>query len=393
MLIKPSRQLVTQPHRHAWLEINLAALEQNMAYWRESLPSHLKMMAVVKADAYGHGALLVVPILKAYGVSCLGVSNIDEALQLRAGGVEMPILVLGATPEWAWTLAEKSKIQLTIFSRRDVEALSVFKKPLTVHVKVDTGMHRLGASPEEAVALIQQVQALPHVTLAGIFTHLANGNLADKNAQQWQIFETNVLNALETLPPCIHIANSPALWMHPSPESPFMQRCHLVRIGIGLWGYDTIEPKLLPVMGLKARITHLQSIPAGEGVSYGHTFVTAHTPSCLATVPLGYADGIPRGLSNRLWGRYAGHLIPQVGQITMDQMMFDFTPLLQAGVLTEAPQVGEIITLLEHGEAGLLERQKTDVGLSLKHWAEALDSIPYEMLCALRVRLPRSVVR
>ena len=397
MQIKPSRQLVTQPHRNAWLEINLAALEQNVRWWRKNTPAHQALMAVVKADAYGHGALIVTPILKACGVTHLGVSNVDEALQLRQGGVEIPILVLGATPEWAWNLASSHDVQLTVFSQRDIDCLAQVKHPTVVHLKVDTGMHRLGASPELALDLLQQLRAMPHVTVEGLFTHLAKGEDESATLEQWQTFETGVLQHLDESPPLVHFANTPATLALRASSNPLAKHlidtCNLLRLGIGLWGYETTEPDLLPVMGLKARISHLQTLNAGEGVSYGHCFHTTQDGSVIATIPLGYADGIPRCLSNQLQGRYMGHLVPQVGNITMDQMMFDLTELVKSGGLKRPPKVGDVISLLEHGRAGQVERNAEAHGLSLNHWASLTGTIPYELMCGLRVRLPRSVVR
>jgi alanine racemase len=399
MLIKPHRQLITQPHRHAWLEINLSALEQNARWWRKHTSAHAELMAVVKADAYGHGVLLVASLLKEAGFSWLGVSNVDEALQLRQGGVEMPILVLGATPDWAWQTAREHDIRLTIFSLEHVKVLKSFKHAVTVHIKVESGMHRLGASPQEALAIMEACEALPHVKVEGLFTHFANGDDALKTQAQWDLFYSEVVRRFKTPPAVIHASNTPSL-LNPAWQSEDTKTaCSLMRIGIGLYGYDTTCPELHPVMGLKSRISHLQNVPAGEGISYGHTFITTKdTP--IATIPLGYADGIPRLLSNRLMGRFRGVLVPQVGNITMDQMMFDLSPYFErvstdpAETSHEAPpQVGEVITLLEHGQQGVAEREKMSGGLSLNHWAEAIGTIPYELMCGLRVRLPRSVVR
>ena len=393
MLIKPKRHLITQPHRNAWLEINLSALEQNARWWRKHTPAHAELMAVVKADAYGHGVLLVASLLKEAGFSWLGVSNVDEALQLRQGGVEMPILVLGATPEWAWQTAIEHDIRFTIFSLEHVKILKQLKQAVKVHVKVESGMHRLGASPQEALKIIEACDALPHVELEGIFTHFANGDDGAKTQAQWDIFHSQVLTQLKTPVAVIHASNTPSL-LNPAWQSELTQNaCHLIRIGIGLYGYESTVPDLQPVMGLKSRISHLHKVPAGEGISYGHTFQAPHD-ALIATIPLGYADGIPRLLSNRLMGHFRGCLVPQVGNITMDQMMFDLSPYLQVhGVEASMPQVGEVITLLEHGEAGVLEREKASAGLSLNHWASVLGTIPYELMCGLRVRLPRSVVR
>lgn len=353
-------------------------------------------MAVVKADAYGHGATVVVPILKECGFTWLGVSNIDEALQLREAQVELPILVLGASPEWAWGLASRYNIQLTVFSERDIACLADLNSPISVHIKVDTGMHRIGVRPEKANTLIRACQAFNHVTLAGIFTHFANGEDADKTLNQWTLFNEQVLQKLERPIPLIHVTNTPALLTarQDARLQTLLDTCNLYRVGVGLYGYDVPSTASLlePVMGLKARISHVQMLDSGEGISYGHRYQTLKAPSCIITLPIGYADGIPRGLSNKMIARCKGMILPQVGNITMDQLMLDATGMFD---VENPPKVGDIVTLLEHGEAGRLERDGSLAGngLSLQHWAHHMNSIAYEMMCGLRVRLPRSVVR
>jgi alanine racemase len=420
MYIKPSRQLIPQPHRNAWVELNMGALERNARWWRSQIPEHAQAMAVVKADAYGHGAVLAAPILKECGFTWLGVSNIDEALQLREAKVEIPILVLGASPEWAWNLASRYDIQLTVFSERDIACLADLNSPISVHIKVDTGMHRIGVTPEKALGLIRACQTFDHVTLQGIFTHFANGEDAEKTFTQWTLFERDVLDTLDSPIPMIHATNTPSLLTaHTNSRyQTLLDRCTLYRVGVGLYGYEistplSTEPErsltsqhiatpsarndegalgLEPVIGLRARISHVQMLDAGEGISYGHRYQTLKSPSCIVTLPIGYADGIPRGLSGKINARCKGVDIPQVGNITMDQLMLDATVMLDSG---NAPKVGDIVTLLEHGEAGRVERERSleERGLSLRHWAHHMDSIAYEMMCGLRVRLPRSVVR
>jgi alanine racemase len=397
--VKASRNLVLQPHRNAWVEVNLSALEHNARWWRRHIPAHIEAMAVVKADAYGHGAVRMAPILKECGFSWLGVSNIDEALQLREAGVDMPILVLGASPEWGWKLAYEHDISITIFSAQELQHLAGLNIPLNIHIKVDTGMHRIGCSPEDAVHFIESCQQLPHIQVEGVFTHFACGESLPETSVQWQRFRSAVLQQLNKKPPYIHASNTPSLLVSTPHLGGYSEACTLARVGIGLYGYETqytqASEVLQPLMGLKARISRVQTITQGEGVSYGHAWRCTDEQACIVTVPLGYADGVPRTLSQHLGGVWHNQRIQQVGNITMDQMMFHI-PALRFETGVRQPEPGDIITLLLHGEEGKHERDTLSDdkhGLSLRHWAMHTSSIPYEMMCALRVRLPRSVVR
>jgi alanine racemase len=398
MYIKPSRDLALQPHRNAWVEINIAALEHNARWWRRFIPPHMDAMAVVKADAYGHGAVLLAPVLRACGFRWLGVSNIDEALQLREAGIEMPVLVLGASPEWGWPLASRNDIRISICSREELHVLAHLPFPLKVHIKVDTGMHRLGCSPEETLHVLHTCEQMPHIEVEGLFTHFACGEDPRHTATQWNRFLQQALEALPALPPFIHASNTPSLLASASSLPHYETSCTLARVGIGLYGYETDDAwtaaALQPVMGLKARISHISCIPAGEGVSYGHRWKAPEADSCIVTVPMGYADGIPRPLSGKIEALWQGERVPQVGNITMDQMMFHL-PQASLDAVGRPPALGDVLTLLHHGEAGRLERQKPlgTGSLSMSHWAHTAGTIPYETMCGLRVRLSRSVVR
>lgn len=380
------RTLSLTPHRDVWLEINLGALEHNTLQLRRHIAEEITLMAVIKSDAYGHGATMVAPILEACGFSQFGVASIDEALQLREAGVEAPILVLGASPDWAMPLAAQHRIQLTVFNQRHIDALLKLEHRPCIHLKVDTGMHRVGVAPAECVGLYQQL-VTHQLPCQGIFSHLAKGGDkggdAETTLRQYQTF-VQVLEQLQEqkhpLPRYCHLSNSAG-------QETLMQTAsllNLARIGLHLYGYGTASVSqtlgLQPVMGLKGRVVHLQWVEAGEGVSYGHTWV-APERRLIATIPVGYADGVPRGLSNRLQARYHGQVVSQVGTITMDQLMLDVTTVAN-------PQLGDAVTLLE---TGIEATQAT--ALTLTPWANALSTIEYELLCGLRVRLPRVYVR
>jgi alanine racemase len=395
---KQSRSLIHQPHRDAWLEVDLGALEHNAKTMKAHLEAisaqhgrlaPLEFMAVVKADAYGHGAMMVAPILKACGFTQLGVASIDEAIQLRQAGVESPILVLSASPLWAMPLASQHNVQLTVFNQSHLTALVEQKRPVTVQVKVDTGMHRIGVPWQEAATFLTALEAIPTAQLSGVFSHFAQGDNPIACQQQWDrlapVLAAHPLKAGQSL----HIANS----LGALNSTQAWQHCTVARLGIALYGYEVpagvLPQPLQPVMGLKARFSHIQKVDAGEGVSYNHAYRT-QKQQWLGTIPVGYADGLPRGLSNQLLATYQGIGIQQVGMITMDQTIFDLSPIVEQ--LGSPPALGDVITLLETGKQGL----SADEGiapLTLSAWAKALKTIEYELMCGLRVRLPRIYTR
>lgn len=377
--MKFSRNLPFHTRRDAWVEVDLSAIEHNAGQVRQAVPPGVEIMSIIKADAYGHGAVMVLHTLEASGIARVGVAAMDEALQIREAGFTLPVLVLGVTPDWSLHYAVENDIEVTVFSQQHVDGLKrVYEMtgiPAKVHIKVDTGMHRIGIDWREAPDFIADCQKLAHLKVEGVFSHLAHTEdeaFTQTQLHRWEI----VLEKLETPPPFLHIANSSAIWHYP------LGRTNLVRVGLSLFGYASdslpLPVTLKPAMGLKARIVHLQTLPQGEGVSYNQTYQNvSDTPRTIATLPLGYADGIPRKLSNQIDCLYQGKRLKQVGNITMDQLMVD---------VTEAPeaQVGDVITLLGPSR---------DQALWLDGWAQKLDAIEYELMCALRVRLSKTYTR
>ncbi len=370
------RQTNINIHRDSWVEINLENIAYNMSSIRKNTPKGVKLLAVVKADAYGHGSVMIAPTLLASGADMLGVASIDEGVDLRQAKISCDILVLGAVPVWAIESAVKANLIIAIFSKEHLQACrQAYKrtgiKP-KVHVKLDTGMNRIGVSIDEAVEFINEVKIADYLEFGGIFTHLANAENREKT--QIQIDRWNsVISKIDTSGLLLHILNTAGAMCYDVPNS------NMYRAGIGIYGLypdlpsdgDVKKPDLKPVMSLKARIVNIHKAKDGEGISYGHTF-TAHGTRTIATVPLGYADGVPRGLSNKISGFLNGKEVLQVGNITMDQMMFDIT-----GV--EA-HLGDIITLLDEQH-------------SIDKWAKILGTINYELTCRLKVRLPRVYTR
>ena len=374
--MKNVRQTNINIHRDSWVEINLENIAYNMRSIKRNTPKGIKLLAVVKADAYGHGSVMIAPTLLASGADMLGVASIDEGVDLRQAKINCEILVLGAVPVWAVESAVKADLTIAIFSKEHLIACKqayerTGKRP-KVHVKLDTGMNRIGVASDAAVDFINEVRKADYLEFGGIFTHLANAENREKT--QIQIDRWNsVISQIDTTGLLLHILNTAGAMCYDVPNS------NMYRAGIGIYGlYPDLpvdgkirKPDLKPVMSLKARIVNIHEAHDGEGISYGHTF-TAHGNRKIATVPLGYADGVPRGLSNKISGSLNGKAVPQVGNITMDQMMFDIT-----GV---DANLGDIITLLDEKH-------------SIDEWAKILGTINYELTCRLKVRLPRVYTR
>lgn len=373
--MKNTRQTNINIHRDAWVEINISNLENNIREIKKNVPQEIKLLGVVKADAYGHGAVMLAPTMLAEGIDMLGVASIDEGADLRQANINCEVLVLGAVPVWAVESAVKNDLSISIFSEGHIKACEqAYKrtgiKP-KVHIKLDTGMNRIGVRADEAVDFIKRVQKLDYINLQGIFTHLAAAEELDKAKEQ--ILKWNsVIDNVDTTGLLLHILNTAGTICYDVPNS------NMRRVGIALYGlypdFPDIEfrkPKLKQLISLKGRIVNIHTAKEGEGVSYCHTFV-AKGERIIATVPIGYADGVPRLLSNKIKGVVNGVEVPQVGNITMDQMMFDIT-----GVKAN---IGDVITLLDEEH-------------SIDEWANILHTINYELTCRLKVRLPRVYTR
>ncbi len=369
----------------AWVEIDLAALAHNVRQIRRLLSPSTALMAVVKADAYGHGAVTIARTALQHGATWLGVATIPEGIQLREAGIKAPILLLGATntPEQIRAIAHW-QLQPTLCTPKQVlvfaETMAAWTadQHLPVHLKIDTGMSRLGAPWQEAAEFCQLVQRSPQLQIASIYSHLATADSPDPTVMQQQQarFKQAIaqIRAAGIVLPRLHFANSAAAMTNSA------LHYDLVRVGLGLYGlYPAPHLRsvadLKPVMQVKARVTQVKTIPAQTGVSYGYQFITPHEMS-LAVVGIGYADGIPRNLSNQMTVLIRGQRVRQVGAITMDQIMLDVSNIPDL-------QEGEVVTLL--GEDG-------GDRISADDWAEMLGTISWEILCGFKHRLPRLAV-
>ncbi|MEP0758877.1 alanine racemase [Trichocoleus sp. DQ-A2] len=377
------RENFTALKERAWVEIDLAALAHNVRQLRRFLSPKTALMAVVKADAYGHGAITVAEIACQAGASWLGVATIPEGIQLREAGIQAPILILGAsnTSEQVQAIAHWD-LQPTLCTPQQAlvfsETLGTLNRSLAVHVKLDTGMSRLGTPWQEAAEFVALVQRLPQLKIASIYSHLATADSPDPTGmrQQQDRFEEAIalIKTTGMTPPRLHLANSAAALSDPS------LHYDMVRVGLATYGlYPAPHLKsvidLKPVMKVKARVTQVKNISAGTGVSYGHQFVASRDMR-LAAIAIGYADGVPRNLSNKMQVLLRGQPVPQIGAITMDQLMLDVSAIPDL-------QTGEVVTLL--GQEGNAE-------ISADDWAATLGTISWEILCGFKHRLPRVAV-
>lgn len=378
----------------AWVEIDLVALANNVKALKALLSEGTDLMSVVKADAYGHGAVTVAQVVLSAGSTWLGVATVPEGIELRQSGIEAPILVMGAVNDpveiraialWHLQPTIVNLKQASVFSKT-LASLSPSDwdgETLPVHLKIDTGMSRLGVSWRQAVDLARLVQQLPYLAAVSVYSHLATADSPDPSTMRLQHdrFKQVIadLTQANLLPSKLHLANSAATLISPT------LHYDMVRVGLstyGLYPAPHLQSKanLKPVLSLKARITHIKEIQAGDGVSYSHKFVAPKSMT-IAVVGIGYADGIPRLLSNQLkvsvlrgeGAAVRAYSVPQLGAITMDQLIIDVSDVPMA-------QEGDVVVFL--GQAG-------DQYLSADQWADMTDTISWEILCGFKNRLPR----
>lgn len=352
--------------RPTWAEINLDALHANTLKIA-AVVSPARIMAVIKADGYGHGAVAMAREFEKAGVAYFGTATVEEALEIRQAGMSTPILVLGGMTFQQLPLLRNFDFFPTIHNREFYDSLAnyVSKSGMTVHVhlKVDTGMGRLGLTEQEAAEIIHN--PIPGIRIQGLFTHFACADTPNDESMHIQISRFNAfLKTYGAKIPDIHAANSAAILNYP--ESHY----NLVRPGLLLYGLSPAggDPDLEPVLSIKSRIIALRKIQRGQSIGYGRTFVAARE-SLIATLPIGYSDGLRRRLSNKLKVDVKGIMCPIVGTISMDLCMLD---------VTDHPDVElyDVVTFLGPGNGAW-------------EWARMLDTIPYEILCLIGPRVQR----
>jgi alanine racemase len=365
-------------------EIRLGALRRNFARARELAGQGVKLMAVVKAEAYGHGMLRVASELLAEGADYLGVAILEEALVLREAGIVAPILVFGSPPDDRMPLFARYGIDLAIVSaakaRAACAAACAEGMSIRVHLKIDTGMGRIGARWDELESLSDELSGFlrhagPGLEIIGAFSHFATADCdLDFAREQAARFRSSlrVLARKGIEPPLAHIENSAALVNMPE------ARFGMVRPGILVYGYEPSPWRKIgvePVMRLVSSICFVKKTRAGEGISYGQTWRTS-VDTTIATIPVGYGDGYSRSLSNRALVRIGGADRPVVGRICMDQTMVDLGPGADA----------------REGDEALLFGERRGEAMPGEALCELLDTIPYELTCMVSGRVPRVYV-
>lgn len=365
-------------YRPVWAEVHLDRIAANVRALVEAAQP-AEVMAVVKANGYGHGAVPVAKVALASGAKRLAVASPEEGRELRRAGIAAPILVLGPLLPGQSDVYCEYRLTATIASHEAVieAAAAAYRRgnPLRVHIKVDTGMARLGLLPEEVPEVVAHLSALGNIELEGLYSHFAcadGDNVATTKAQIDSF--RRVLAACRAggwQPELVHLANTAATLKDLSPPE-----CNLVRVGLGIYGLypsdalvGTVD--LSPALELKTRVTTVKRVRAGVGVSYGHTYHTTRDTT-LCTLPIGYADGLRRNLSNQVDVLIRGKRHPIVGRICMDQCIVD------AG--DAEVEVGD--------EAVLIGRQ-AEATIRIEEWAAKLETISYELVCGISARVPR----
>lgn len=363
-------------------EVDLDAIAHNVSLLAETV-APARLCAVVKADGYGHGAIAVGQAALEAGAEWLAVAMVEEASVLRRSGVSAPILLLSEPRTSDVPAALERDVRLTVYSKLAIAEAAMAARDLDIvaklHLKVDTGMHRVGCRADEVVALARHIERTDNVELEAIWTHCA---VADEPGNPFTDVQlrrlAEAVSALEAeglRPPLVHAANSAAGIDRPD------ARLDMVRAGIVVYGLDPSpglagRQPLLPALSLLSQVSHVEEVQAGEAISYGRRHVLEHD-TVIATIPIGYADGVPRALS-RAGGcvLIRGRRRPMVGVVTMDQVMVDCGP------------VGDV----SQGDDVVLIGYQGDEYIGASEWASLLDTIPYEVVCGIGPRVPRVYV-
>ena len=370
------------PNNRIYAKIDLDAARHNLNAVYKLIKPDTKVIAVIKTDGYGHGAIPIAtelePVEYLYGFA---VATAEEALQLRRHGIQKPILILGYVfPEHYPQLIEQ-EIRLTVFTQEMAEQLAKdaqkLNKDVLIHIKIDTGMNRIGMqAKEESVKIIAQIASLPHIIPEGIFTHFARADEADKSAANEQLIQfeqmIKMTEAAGIHIPYRHCANSAGIIDLPQTHM------DLVRAGIilyGLWPSEEVQKEridLQPVLELLSHVAYVKQLEAGKSISYGGTYTTKKTQT-IATIPAGYGDGYPRSLSNQGYVLIHGKKAPIVGRVCMDQFMVD---------VTDIPQV-------KTGDKVVLVGKDGEEVITLETLAQLSGRFHYELTCCLSKRIPR----
>ena len=380
----PTCEKDIDPKQRAWIEVRGKALEINVRQLRSKLSKSCQFMAVVKADGYGHDAKVVSKYAIKGGASQLGVATLKEGIKLRSSGVKKPILILGNLyTKKDLIISFKNDLMPTISSIRDCLICNNIGKhfgaQFALHLKVDTGMSRLGFEYKKFIQQFEKIKSFENISIEGIYSHLSSAD-EDNSLDPSSITQLQRIKFQELLKQInvdrnqsikTHLANSAGMLLNKD------FHFHMVRVGLSMYGYSPLAKidknlSLKPALFLKVKVAFIRIIDQGVRVSYGGKFVSSRKTK-LAVLSIGYADGVPRNLSGKIKVIHDNELYPQVGSITMDQMMVDITG-------SDKIKVGSTLVLL--GSDG-------DKTISPIDWAKQSNTIPWEILCSFKNRLPR----
>ncbi|MGA2775695.1 MAG: alanine racemase [Candidatus Omnitrophota bacterium] len=365
-------------YRPTWAEINLGNLSKNFFKIKKATLVGTKIMVTVKADAYGHGLIPVSRKLVSCGVDFLGVASIDEGILLRKNGIRIPILVMGAVLKEHMNALFIFHLTPTVCDIAQAVALERkaerLKQPINIHIKVDTGMGRVGVAYYDAEELVKKILKFKLLRVEGLFTHFAFADINKKFTNYQTFLFYHLISKLEALGvhiPLAHAANSAGVLDYNNTHF------NMVRPGLAIYGLylrNNLKNSLKPVLSLKTKVVFIKRVPEGTGISYGHAYVTSRDTK-IATLPIGYGDGYQRNLSNLAPVLIRGKRFKVAGRICMDQMMVDVGGL--------SLKVGDEAVLI--GSQGKYE-------ISAEELAELSATIPYEVVCGLSNRIPRVYV-
>lgn len=366
----------TKHYRPTWAEINLRNLDYNFSLVKKLVGPKVKILVPVKSDGYGHGIVNISKRLESLGIDYLGVASIDEGIALRRAGIRKPILILSTILADGIKPIFDYKLTPTVCTKELAQELNrearKRKASVFIHIKVDTGMQRIGVAHSDAYSFIKETAGLKNIRIEGVFTHFP---CADKKPcftrEQIKMFDEliNKLDAQGINIPLKHASNSLGVMSYPGGHF------NMVRPGLmiyGLYPKGGLKIRLRPLLSLKTKIVYLKTVPRGSGVSYGHTYITSKKMR-LATLPIGYGDGYPRSLSNKAYCLIGGEKSNIVGRICMDQLMVDVTKIKNVRIGQEAVVIGN-------------QKNKS---ISLEELAKLAGTIAYEIACNLGGRITR----
>ncbi len=367
-----------EPFRPTIAEIDLKKYKNNLLAVKNYLPQKVKLMAIVKANAYGHGAVEIAKAAENTGAEYLGVASLGEALELRSASIKLPILILSETNHAHLERVIDANLTQTIYTFEEAQILSDIcqnkKKRVKIHIKIDTDMSRVWVLPEKALELTTKITKLPNIEIEGVFTHFSNAD--DKNNEFTNIQFSKYMKIVDEIKklgikiPLLHAANSAAMINFPQTI------LDMVRVGICLYGLKPTENnecslKIEPVLSFKTKVIYIKEVPPNTPISYGSSYFTK-TKTKIATIPVGYADGLSRKLSNKGNVIIKGKKYPIVGNVTMDMTMVD--------VGSDKIEIGDEVIII--GKDGNVEINAWDV-------AKQDNTIAYEVVCGIGKRVPR----